>query len=97
MEQPCNFLVYHCLVLPDGLMTRAPAGSQMVFDPYSLKMTSCWGWSGARRNTRRKHAATRQRARCTLGRRGGSMRGHFLPTAHADTSGRIGTMGDTRS
>ncbi len=45
MEQPCNFLVYHCLVLPDGLMTRAPAGSDMVFDPYSLKMKSCWGWS----------------------------------------------------
>jgi radical SAM superfamily enzyme YgiQ (UPF0313 family) len=45
MEQPCNFLVYHCLVLPDGLMTRAPAGSNMVFDPYSLKMISCWGWS----------------------------------------------------
>jgi len=45
MQQPCNFLVYHCLVLPDGLMTRAPAGSDMIFDPYSLKMTSCWGWS----------------------------------------------------
>lgn len=45
MEQPCNFLVYHCLVLPDGLMTRAPAGSDMVFDPRTLKMISCWGWS----------------------------------------------------
>jgi len=45
MEQPCNFLVYHCLVLPDGLMTRAPKGSNMDFDPYSLKMRSCWGWS----------------------------------------------------
>jgi len=45
MDQPCNFLVYHCLVLPDGLMTRAPAGSDMVFDPGTLKMISCWGWS----------------------------------------------------
>lgn len=45
MEQPCNFLVYHCLVLPDGLMTRAPEGSNMVFDPVTLKTISCWGWS----------------------------------------------------
>jgi radical SAM superfamily enzyme YgiQ (UPF0313 family) len=45
MEQPCNFLIYHCLVLPDGLMTRAPAGSDMVFDPITLKMISCAGWS----------------------------------------------------
>lgn len=44
-ELPCSLTVYHCLVLPDGLMTRAPAGSDMVFDPYTLKMISCAGWS----------------------------------------------------
>ena len=26
-------------------MTRAPAGSDMAFDPSTLKMISCWGWS----------------------------------------------------
>lgn len=26
-------------------MTRAPAGSNIVFDPISLKMRSCTGWS----------------------------------------------------
>ena len=45
MSLPCNVLIYHCLVLPDGLMTRAPAGSDMDFDPFTLKMRSCWGWS----------------------------------------------------
>lgn len=38
-------LVYRCLVLPDGLMTRAPAGYDLRFDPYSLRLTSCVGWS----------------------------------------------------
>lgn len=40
-----SIIVYHCLVLPDGLMTRAPPGSDMVFDPHTLKMISCTGWS----------------------------------------------------
>jgi hypothetical protein len=31
-------------VLPNALMTRAPAHFQMEFDPYSLKMYSCHGW-----------------------------------------------------
>lgn len=37
--------VYRCLVLPNALMTRAPASFQMEFDPYTLKMQSCLGWS----------------------------------------------------
>jgi radical SAM superfamily enzyme YgiQ (UPF0313 family) len=37
--------VYHCLVLPDALMTRAPADFQLEFDPISLKMHSCRGWT----------------------------------------------------
>src|SRR5690606_15104603 len=36
---------YHCLVLPDALMTRAPAGMSMNYDPVSLRMISCTGWS----------------------------------------------------
>ena len=38
-------LVYHCLVLPDGLLTRAPDGAALEFDPYTLKVKSCDGWS----------------------------------------------------
>ena len=40
-----NLQVFHCLVLPDGLMTRAPPGSDLLFDPFSLEMRSCRGWS----------------------------------------------------
>jgi radical SAM superfamily enzyme YgiQ (UPF0313 family) len=41
----CMVHVYHCLVLPDALMTRAPAEFALEFDPVSLKMRSCLGWS----------------------------------------------------
>jgi hypothetical protein len=37
--------VYQCLVLPDGLMTRAPADSNMQFDPHTLRMQSCLGFT----------------------------------------------------
>lgn len=40
-----SIIAYHCLVLPDGLMTRAPEGSDMAFDPHTLKMRACAGWS----------------------------------------------------
>ena len=38
--------VYHCVVLPSALMTRAPASDLMNFDEVSLKMRSCRGWPG---------------------------------------------------
>jgi radical SAM superfamily enzyme YgiQ (UPF0313 family) len=41
----CSVHVYHCLVLPDALMTRAPADAQIDFDPVTLRMRSCRGWS----------------------------------------------------
>ncbi len=45
---PCvEVHVYHCLALPDGLMTRAPVGSDCDFDPATLRMRSCAGWSAA--------------------------------------------------
>jgi hypothetical protein len=44
LELPCNTVVHHCLVLPDGFMTRAPAGADMRFEPHTLRMTSCRGW-----------------------------------------------------
>ncbi len=46
-ELPCNVRAYHCMVLPDALMTRAPPWADMVFDPATLLMRSCAGWSEA--------------------------------------------------
>jgi radical SAM superfamily enzyme YgiQ (UPF0313 family) len=45
LELGCGVRVYRCLVLPNALMTRAPASFRMEFDPYTLKMQSCLGWS----------------------------------------------------
>lgn len=38
--------VYHCLVLPNALMSRAPAHFGMEFDPIDLSMIRCLGWEG---------------------------------------------------
>ncbi len=42
---PCNVRAYHCMVLPDALMTRAPDWADMEFDPNTLLMRRCAGWS----------------------------------------------------
>ena len=44
---PCALRVYHCVVLPSGLMVRSPPEHRLEYDPVSLKMTSCTGWSEA--------------------------------------------------
>ncbi len=44
---PCALRVYHCVVLPSALMVRAPASYHIDFDPVTLKMRSCLGWSEA--------------------------------------------------
>ena len=36
---------YHCLVLPDALMTRGLPNFDMSYDPFDLSMISCLGWS----------------------------------------------------
>ncbi len=36
--------VFRCLVLPNALMSRAPASFAMVYDPITLRMESCLGW-----------------------------------------------------
>jgi radical SAM superfamily enzyme YgiQ (UPF0313 family) len=46
MKLPCSALrIYHCLVLPDALMTRSKPEWNVRFDPIKLSMTSCLGWS----------------------------------------------------
>jgi hypothetical protein len=44
LELPCSVRVHLCLVLPDALLTRAPASFEMRFDPITLQMISCRGW-----------------------------------------------------
>jgi radical SAM superfamily enzyme YgiQ (UPF0313 family) len=44
---PCALRVYHCVVLPSALMVRAPASDRLDYDPVTLKMWSCRGWSEA--------------------------------------------------
>jgi len=47
MALPAQVRVFHTLVLPDALMTRALPEFDIKFDPYSLKVESCQGWSSA--------------------------------------------------
>ena len=42
---PCALRVYHCVVLPSALMVRSPPEHVLDYDPVSLKMHSCLGWS----------------------------------------------------
>lgn len=42
---PAEVRVFHCLALPDALMTRLPPGLSIDFDPVSLMVRSCSGWS----------------------------------------------------
>lgn len=42
---PCTLRVYHCVVLPSALMVRSPPEHRLEYDPVSLKMRSCLGWS----------------------------------------------------
>lgn len=42
-ELPCDVRAFHCLVLPDALMVRAPPWAAMDFEPTTLLMRSCAG------------------------------------------------------
>jgi radical SAM superfamily enzyme YgiQ (UPF0313 family)/ectoine hydroxylase-related dioxygenase (phytanoyl-CoA dioxygenase family) len=41
----CRVRAFHCLVLPDALMSRAKPEHQLKWDPDTLLVTSCLGWS----------------------------------------------------
>jgi len=45
LELPSQVRVYYCLVLPDALLTRGDPSWNMKFDPYTMRMESCLGWS----------------------------------------------------
>jgi radical SAM superfamily enzyme YgiQ (UPF0313 family) len=42
---PVSVRAYGCLVLPDAFMTRSKPEWNVRYDPVSLRMTSCLGWS----------------------------------------------------
>ena len=42
---PCALRVYHCVVLPSALMVRSPPEHRLDYDPLSLKVRSCLGWT----------------------------------------------------
>lgn len=44
---PVAVRVFHCLVLPSALMKRAPASFELEYDPFTLQVISCRGWSRA--------------------------------------------------
>jgi len=44
-QLPGALRVYHCVVLPSALMTRGLPEFDMDYDPLTLKMRSCLGWS----------------------------------------------------
>ena len=44
---PTALRVYHCVVLPSALMVRSPPEHALDFDPVTLKMFSCLGWTEA--------------------------------------------------
>jgi radical SAM superfamily enzyme YgiQ (UPF0313 family) len=44
-SMPASVRAYHCLCLPDALMTRSKPEWNVQFDPVTLEMLSCKGWS----------------------------------------------------
>jgi radical SAM superfamily enzyme YgiQ (UPF0313 family) len=42
---PVGVRAYHCLVLPDALLTRGKPEWKIQFDPITLEMISCLGWT----------------------------------------------------
>ena len=42
---PVGVRAYHCLVLPDALLSRSKPEWNIQFNPHNMMMTSCLGWS----------------------------------------------------
>ncbi len=45
LEIGCRVHAYHCLVLPDALMSRAKPEHELQWDPDTLLVTACRGWT----------------------------------------------------
>jgi hypothetical protein len=44
-QLPANIKVYPCLVLPDALLSRGLPEFNLEYDPYTLELKSCAGWT----------------------------------------------------
>lgn len=77
LSLPAGVRAYHCLVLPDALMTRGLPDWEMRFDPRTLAMTSCKGWSADDIGAMRAHLTE-------LTRRAGGGAGNFWWSFPAD-------------
>lgn len=45
LELGADVHAFHCLVLPDAFLTKAPDDFALEFDPITLKVKSCLGWT----------------------------------------------------
>ena len=54
---PVGVRAYHCLVLPDALMTRGRPEWRMEYDPTTLEMLACEGWPAGAMPKMRAHLA----------------------------------------
>jgi radical SAM superfamily enzyme YgiQ (UPF0313 family) len=52
---PVGVRAYHCLVLPDALMTRGRPEWRMHYDPTTLEMIDCEGWPPGAMEAMRAH------------------------------------------
>jgi radical SAM superfamily enzyme YgiQ (UPF0313 family) len=59
---PASVRAYHCLVLPDALMTRGLPDFDLAFNQRDLSMISCLGWSAEAVAAMRAELDTRARA-----------------------------------
>jgi radical SAM superfamily enzyme YgiQ (UPF0313 family) len=68
LSLPASVRAYHCLVLPDALMTRGLRSFDLRFDPRNLAMISCLGWSED--DVREMRGELDRRSRAKDGKRG---------------------------
>lgn len=84
MEFGCRIQILKCLVLPDALMTRPLPGVTMNFDPYTLEMISCTGWS----ERELQDVDDELSARYGRSDRGGGASWQFYPGSEPSAGGR---------
>jgi hypothetical protein len=80
LSMPAAVRAYHCLVLPDALLTRGLPEFAMTFDPVGLSMQSCLGWTAEEIDAMRAELASRS---LLAGGRGGDFWWSFPAPAEA--------------
>jgi radical SAM superfamily enzyme YgiQ (UPF0313 family) len=74
MSFPAAVRAYHCLVLPDALLTRSRPEWNVQFDAYTLELTSCAGWD---REDMQQMRGYLDRLSSTVGGKAGQFWWHF--------------------